>query len=300
MSYMQLTNPFESDGQWFKANLHTHTTTSDGEVSPAERVEQYRDQGYNVLAITDHGATNDLDGLSDDGFLAISGMEAHPACPEGDSYHFALINVPLDFAIPEGTEANAVIQMTKDAGGETIVAHPYWCGHTLKHLLPLEGYVGMEVYNATCTRIGKGISSVHWDNLLDEGRIMPASACDDTHKGRDIFMGWTMIKAPELTADAIMDALRTGSYYASCGPTIHDWRMVDGKVTLRCSPAKEVHFHCARSSGWSLYQDDGAPIEEAEFAPNMSRRYVRAEVVDADGNRAWTNPFVLMQAETEA
>ena len=46
-------NPFTVRGNWYKANLHTHTTVSDGALSPAERVEQYREAGYSVLAITD-------------------------------------------------------------------------------------------------------------------------------------------------------------------------------------------------------------------------------------------------------
>ncbi len=293
---MHLVNPFETEGQWFKANFHTHTTTSDGEVAAAERVEQYRGQGYHVLAITDHRATNDVAALSSDDFLVISGIEAHPACDgHPDPYHFVGLNVPQGFEAPDETAANDMIKKIKDAGGETIVAHPYWCGHTLEHLLPLEGHVGIEVYNATCSRIGKAFSSVHWDNLLDAGVVLPASACDDTHKGRDIFMGWTMIKARELTADAVLEALRTGCSYASCGPEIYDWRLVDGKAMLKCSPAKEVHFLCARSSGTALYQDGGEPITEAEFTPNASRKYVRAEVVDAAGNHAWTQPILLAQ-----
>ncbi len=295
---MQLLNPFETDGQWFKANLHTHTTTSDGEKTPAERARQYRERGYRVLAITDHRATNDVTGLGADDFLVISGMEAHPFCAgHPDPYHFVCLNVPPGFEAPDELAPNETIRRVRAAGGEVIVAHPYWCGHTLQHLLPLEGVIGLEVYNATCSRIGKAYSSVHWDDLLDAGAALPASACDDTHRGRDIFMGWTMIKASELTLDAVMDALRRGCYYATCGPEIYDWRLADGRAVLKCSPAKEVHFLCARSSGMSLYQDDGPPIEAAEFAPNPARKYVRAEVIDAEGRHAWTNPLFLQPAD---
>jgi len=297
---MQLTNPFEAPGLWYKANLHTHTTTSDGDTSIDDRVRQYRDQRYQVLAITDHGATNDVSALSTDDFLVISGMECHPQAPHGaDLYHFVCLNVPHGFAIPEGSDANTQIRLVKEAGGEVILAHPYWCGHNLTHLLPLEGHIGIEVYNATCSRIGKAYSSVHWDDLLAAGEFVPASACDDTHHGRDIFMGWTMVKCESLTVESVLNALRRGSYYATCGPTITDFRMVDGKVTLQCSPATEVHFLCARSSGTSVYADDGDPIVCAEFAPNLSRQYVRAEIVDARGRRAWTNPIALEPPPTD-
>lgn len=297
---MQLTNPFDAPGLWYKANLHTHTTTSDGDTPIDERVRQYRDQRYQVLAITDHRATNDVSALSAEDFLVISGMEAHPPTPDGaDPYHFVCLNVPHGFELPEDSDANTQIRLVKEAGGEVILAHPYWCGHNLTHLLPLEGHIGIEVYNATCSRIGKAYSSVHWDDLLASGRTVPASACDDTHYGRDIFMGWTMLKCESLTVDSVLAALRAGCYYATCGPTIADFRLRDGKAVLKCSPAAEVHFLCARSSGTSVYADDDDPIVHAEYEPNLSRKYVRAEVVDYHGRRAWTNPIVLEPPPTD-
>ncbi|MDR1735114.1 MAG: hypothetical protein LBR73_09590 [Oscillospiraceae bacterium] len=39
----------------YKANLHTQTYFSDGAVSLADTVEEYYRQGYDILAITDHG-----------------------------------------------------------------------------------------------------------------------------------------------------------------------------------------------------------------------------------------------------
>jgi len=39
----------------YKANLHTHTTFSDGNMDLADVVEAYYDQGYDALAIADHG-----------------------------------------------------------------------------------------------------------------------------------------------------------------------------------------------------------------------------------------------------
>ena len=85
-----LANPFEQEGRWYKAALHVHTTTSDGDVDVATRLGQYRAAGYQVVAVTDHWKTNDLSGYSDDGFLAISAMEAHPKTGTGaPAHHFA-------------------------------------------------------------------------------------------------------------------------------------------------------------------------------------------------------------------
>ena len=42
---MKLVNPFDSEGQWYKADLHCHSTVSDGEVTLEERAKQYSEHG---------------------------------------------------------------------------------------------------------------------------------------------------------------------------------------------------------------------------------------------------------------
>ena len=52
-------------------------------------------------------------------------------------------------------------------------------------LLGLNGYLGIEVYNATCdVTVAKGYSSVYWDILLHNGRFTYGFAVDDdAHRG---------------------------------------------------------------------------------------------------------------------
>ncbi len=289
-----LVNPFQERGVWYKANLHTHTTISDGDSTVAERVKQYRKKGYSVLAITDHEKTNDISGLSSETFLVLSGMETHPACPnDKNAYHLVCLNVPFGLECPKESDADTRIQAVRKAGGEVVFAHPYWCGHTINELLNVKGYIAVEVYNATCTKIGKGFSSVQWDDLLASGETVPAIASDDTHRGRDAFMGWTMIKALRLDAASIMEALRTGSFYASCGPTIKNCRIKNNELLLQCSAVKEVHLIGRWASGCSFYADGKDEITEIKSPIASNWGYVRAEVVDRQGNRAWTNPFIL-------
>ena len=47
-------NPFTAAGLWYKGNLHTHTTESDGRLSPLETIRIYAEHGYDFLALTDH------------------------------------------------------------------------------------------------------------------------------------------------------------------------------------------------------------------------------------------------------
>lgn len=297
---MEMVNPFDSYGRWFKANLHTHSTVSDGELSVKQRVQQYRKEGYDILALTDHEATSDVAGMSDENYLVISGIETHPICPQmKDIYHLIGLDVPFGFEFSENADAQSRIDKVKKIGGEVIFAHPYWCGMNINHLMSLNGYIAIEVYNATCSKRGKAFSSVCWDDLGEAGRIVGGVAVDDVHEGRDLFMGWTMIKAEELTVKAVMQALRTGCYYSTTGPVIEDFRIEDGKALVKCSPAAEVHFMVKRCYGRARYAEDGPPITSTHFTlpKEQDRRsalgYVRAEIVDYKGNRAWSNPIVL-------
>src|SRR5664279_2217371 len=46
--------PFAMPGRFWRGNLHTHSTRSDGHLDPAETVAWYRDNGYDFVALTDH------------------------------------------------------------------------------------------------------------------------------------------------------------------------------------------------------------------------------------------------------
>ena len=104
-----------------------------------------------------------------------------------------------------------------------------------------------------------------------------------------------MIKAQELTVDAVMTAIRTGCYYASCGPIIEDFRIVDGKVRVECSPAAEIHLISRGSLGLTFLADDGELLTSAEreVGDSLKYVYVRAEIIDEKGLRAWSNPIML-------
>ncbi len=63
------------NGNFYKANLHCHSTLSDGKLSPEELKEVYLEDGYSVIAYTDHDIFISHNDLTDDGFLALNGFE---------------------------------------------------------------------------------------------------------------------------------------------------------------------------------------------------------------------------------
>ena len=72
---------FELSGKSYKANLHCHTTVSDGHYSPEEVKEYYKAHGYSVIAFTDHEILLDHSDLCDEDFIALNGYELSVNAP---------------------------------------------------------------------------------------------------------------------------------------------------------------------------------------------------------------------------
>ena len=155
-------------------------------------------------------------------------------------------------------------------GGVPYLAHTYWSGLRTGQWEDCEGLLGIEVWNTGCElELGRGDSSLHWDEALERGRSFFALATDDSHHpGYDSGFAWTWVRAAEKSQAAVLEALRTGSFYGSTGPRIDAVELTDGDVTVRCSPAAErdaVHgaARAARASnaGRLGYPNNGQILE---------------------------------------
>ena len=62
-------------GTFYKANLHCHTNLSDGHLSPEEVKRIYKEQGYSIVAYTDHDLFIPHPELADPDFLPLHAME---------------------------------------------------------------------------------------------------------------------------------------------------------------------------------------------------------------------------------
>ena len=140
-----------------------------------------------------------------------------------------------------------------------------------------------------------GRADIHWDMLLREGKRVYAIACDDTHgktaKG-DRFGGWIMVNCESLTKESLLSALRSGNFYASCGPEIHDVWIEDEQVHIKCSPCSEIHVVTYPPRGKAHYAE-GELLTELTYPLKGGESYVRVECVDENGNPAWTNAIFL-------
>lgn len=76
-------------GQFYKANLHCHSTFSDGHLTPAEIKAEYMAHGYSIVAFTDHDILISHQQLRDENFLPLNGMELeiHEQTPQNSWVH---------------------------------------------------------------------------------------------------------------------------------------------------------------------------------------------------------------------
>lgn len=176
-------NPFLQEGNWYKAALHVHTTTSDGDVDVATRLQQYQASGYQVVAITDHWKTNDLTGFSNDAFLAINSMEMHPQTGTGaPAHHLVCLDLPHPFELDRKLDAQSMVDKVREAGGKVIYAHPYWTEHSIEEMREITGFIGIEVYNTHCDlSCAKGYNDVHVDQAFSKLGLFSLVAVDDVH-----------------------------------------------------------------------------------------------------------------------
>jgi hypothetical protein len=298
--------PFEGDGVWLRCALHAHTTNSDGELSPDLLVRHYEWAGFEVLAITDHWVRTVAE--STPRLLVIPSVElnAQAGGAEHDA-HVLGLGVAADPVLPEREfpPLDEVVDWVTGHGGVPYLAHTYWSGLRTEQWETCGDLAGIEVWNAGCElEVGRGDASLHWDEALERGRSLHALATDDSHHpGYDSGFAWTMVRAAEPTQAAVLDALRSGSFYASTGPALESVAIEDDAVVVRCSPAASVTLVAGRRQGARanagrlgypnraqiLERDAAGLITACRLERPARARYGRVEAADAAGGRAWSN-----------
>lgn len=297
-------SPFRQPGRFYRGNLHTHSSNSDGALPPAAVIESYRRSGYDFLALTDHFLERYWFPITDtrswraDAFTTLLGAELHAGTIEaGGFWHIVAVGLPPDFAptAPEETAAHLSAR-ARATGAFVVAAHPYWYGVTAREIASLGAVEAVETYNATCEGLSDRGDSWHvLDDLLAQGRRYLACATDDAHfrpERPDSQRAWVQVKASHLDPGALLEALHAGHFYSSMGPELHDVRVeAHDQLTIACSPCAAIYV--SGRGSWAL-AEHGDQLTGATFSlhgcPSPS---VRVTVRDAAGRRAWSNPIWL-------
>ena len=290
---------FDPDKPFFKGNLHTHTTNTDGRKSPEEALELYQARGYDFIALTDHWKLTADKPYMKDHMLVMPGTELDYTLP-AQVVH--IVGVGVDESVFAHAERSGTPQSGIDAilkaGGRAILAHPAWSLNTHEVIREMQGLTAAEIYNS--------VSGIPWNSdradstdILDvtaaQGYILNTVAADDSHfyTGEEC-SSYIMLQADQLTQENVLKALDEGAFYATRGPRFEQIEVTEDEIRVRCSAVKYIIFHS--NLPWVGGRTvEGEGLTETSYQINRERgeRFVRIILIDEAGRRAWANPIEI-------
>ena len=244
----------------YRANLHCHSTVSDGAKTPEQLKEFYAAHGYSVLAYTDHEVFITHNELTDEHFLALNGYEI--GCGGSKYVHICMIaptpetvidpcyhrtkyigadqekyrvRIRYDESLPDFERVythegvSEIARYGRDAGFFVTYNHPCFSAEEYPEYSGYHGFSAMEIAN-----YGSRVFGFEEDNgrvyqdMLNLGNRLYCIATDDNHNrgadctaASDSFGGAVVIFAEKLDYLTIMDALKKGHFYAVTGTSTH-------------------------------------------------------------------------------
>ena len=181
-------------GTFYKANLHCHSTVSDGRLTPEQLKEAYMAHGYSVLAYTDHDVMIDHSDLAEENFLPMRGYEVEINDPHKElefryrkTCHVCFValdpsiecqvcwhrtkyvpqcsqpyvsQVKFDENEPDYIRTytpeciSGMMEKGREAGFFVTYNHPRWSMETRDEYLKYHGMHAMEICNFSCWEAG--------------------------------------------------------------------------------------------------------------------------------------------------
>ena len=300
--------------KWFKGNTHTHSLNSDGDSTPDDVVRWYREQRYHFVVFTDHNLVTPVEGLNaavgmPERFLVIRGEEVTDQAA-GKPVHLNMLGGE-GVVQPQGG-ANVAEALRRNAAAITAargvisINHPNFgwsmsaadlAGGTGAHLI--EVHNGHFMVNNAGGGGQPGVEAL-WDSMLSAGVRIFGVASDDVHQLKQPWarasarpgQGWVVVRAARLTEDAILSALASGDFYASTGVELSDIGATPQRLTVT---VKEQSF---AKYTIQFIGRGGRILKEAVASPARydiagGEGYVRAKVLDSNGQVAWTQPVFV-------
>lgn len=284
---------FDTAGDWYKGNLHMHTTLSDGKLSPDGAIALYRQAGYDFIALTDHWVQSET--AMRDGLIVLSGCEWDTGNTNPNVFH--IIGIGMDRPVllnrSQKPGPQEIIDNINQAGGLAILAHPAWSVTDPDDLIALRGLAGVEIYNTISGlpwNARRADSGIYVDICAKKGKLLPCMAADDCHYyNGEQTRSFIMVKAEERSAQSIKKAIEEGNFYASQGPLFQSINVTEQTVSVHCSRVETVVFYS--NTVWCEDRVKTGGVDSATYKIKPSDQFVRIELIDADGRIAWNSPI---------
>ncbi len=293
---------YQELGGWYKGNLHTHTTLSDGNQPPEVVCEMYAKAGYDFLALTDHRKPGECGMYGN--MRLLPGVE----WDTGDNdrkpvYHILGIGMTraTDPAIAESyslgisLSPQQIIDAINAAGGIAILAHPHWSVMDPNEMFGLHGLAGAEIYNTISGLPWNGRradASLYFDLWASRGLYVPAFAADDAHwYGGDQTKSYILVNAASSSMEDLMQAIRMGNFYASQGPRFRSLTLRDDD-TIEAVVSEDVEDVVFVSNmAWSGHRVQKVRDGRVLYRREPGERYIRVELIAGNGLMAFSSPI---------
>ena len=209
------------EGKFFKANLHAHSTISDGRLTPEEMKKQYMEKGYSIIAYTDHDVFIPHEDLAEENFLPLNGFEMEvneqgkedfrdvktchmcfialdpdnliQPCYHRSDYLFgnSASNrhlVKYDESKPDyvreytGECISDMMKQGRDSGFFVTYNHPSWSSENYEQYMSYNNMHAMEICNFGCVVTGfADYNEKEYDDMLRGGKRIFCISTDDNH-----------------------------------------------------------------------------------------------------------------------
>lgn len=297
------------EGNLYKANLHCHTTVSDGDFSPSQIKDFYKRRGYHAVAFTDHQICQPHPELNGPDFVALTGIEIAYGIRKSTSIHVcgisrnpaAVLHHPNTIENDIG-KLNEGIRFLNEKNFITTLNHPRWSGICAAEIAAIQGFANMEVVNGYELMVdGYGDSSACYEEALRAGRKILPLASDDSHHasapekpGYEFFQGFTVLKAPCLSYESLIASLDTGAFFASTGPMFQNLWLEDGMLHIECTPVRGVyvHGHLYRHRASHVTAENTITCLDLDVSSLITdSAYLFVKIMDTGGHSAWACPL---------
>ncbi|MHB9855859.1 CehA/McbA family metallohydrolase [Streptomyces krungchingensis] len=312
---------------WYRGDCHVHSVSSSGgELTPAELVADARSAGLDFLAATEHNTVETHGSWAqhaDDDLLVILGQEVVTR-----SGHWLALGVRPEKGVDwqYGAEDDVVDQHLDEvrrAGGLCVAAHPYAPYPSGTFEYSYQGFDVVEVWNGQWTsdlpwQADNEAALAQWHRMLvadiGQGRWMPAVGNSDTHLKGQLGSPHTVVRADELSVDAVLAGIRAGRSWVAASEAVRlsfavaagargagiGERLQTGdkpavvRVDVVGVPHGTVSLHTEQGEVCRASLR-GAGSRTAEWRIDAQESaFVRAEIRDGEGRMAaLTNPIVL-------
>lgn len=280
-------DPYADDGgTWLRANFHAHSRAwgglTFGTSSPEEVRTRYREEGYDVYALSNYQLISPPgpgDGIPIPAYehgLTLGGQHQLIVGARRVSW--------LVLPLPQGVrQKQYVLDRLAREAPVVIINHPMKIrSYSVEDMALLSGYTGVEI----ATKYTR--SRDPWDAALSAGRPVWGFCSDDGHQyelPRHAAIGWIMLRSADRTPEGVLDAIQKGRFYGiwtrhQAPPNaLRSAAIRDGSLQVDLErPADEIRFVGQGGRTLSVVRD----AKHASYRLSDADTYVRAEAVTGD------------------